>query len=69
MKRVPPPATRLSDAQEAATTAVLGVRGHLDGLAHPGEFARLGDDGVIVVERELEDGHGGADDAMLHELS
>jgi hypothetical protein len=54
------------DAEDAATTGVLGVGGHLDGGGHPGEFAGLGDDGVVVVEGELEDGHGGAEDAMLH---
>jgi len=52
--------------QKAAATGVLGVGAHLDGLAHPGKFTSLGDDGVVVVERELEDGHGGSDDAMLH---
>ena len=56
----------LEGSEEAAATGVLGVGGHLDGLAHPGELTGLGDDGVVVVERELEDGHGGADDAMLH---
>ncbi len=53
-------------SEEAATAGVLGVGGHLDGGGHPGELASLGDDGVVMVEGELEDGHGGADDAMLH---
>jgi len=59
----------LENTEEATATGVLGVGGHLDGLAHPGELARLGDDGVVVVERELEDRHGGADDSMLHDFS
>jgi hypothetical protein len=41
--------------------------GHLDGGGHPGELAGLGDDGVVVIEGELEDGHGGAGDAVIHE--
>ncbi len=56
----------LEGSEETAAAGVLGVGGHLDGLAHPGELAGLGDDGVVVIERELEDGHGGSDDAMLH---
>ena len=56
----------LDGAEEASAAAVLGVGGHLDGGGHPGEFAGLGDDGVVGVEGEFEDGHGGADDAVLH---
>ncbi len=56
----------LDGSEETAATGVLGVGGHLDGGGHPGKFASLGDDGVVVVEGELEDGHGGADDAMVH---
>ena len=53
-------------SQEATSATVLGVGSHLNGLAHPRQFTGLRDDGVVVVERELEDGHGGSDDAMLH---
>lgn len=59
----------LEDPEETTAPGVLGVGGHLDGLAHPGELAGLGDHGIIVIERELEDGHGSTDDTMLHELS
>ena len=56
-------------SEDAATATVLGVGGHLDGLGHPGELACFGDDGVVVVEGKFEDGHGGADDAILHRFS
>ena len=59
----------LEGSQETTASGVLGVGGHLDGLAHPGEFAGLGDDCVIVVEEEFEDGHGSTYDAMLHGFS
>ena len=57
----------LDGAEESAATGVLGVGGHLDGGGHPGEFAGLGDDGVVGTEGEFEDGHGGTEDAVLHE--
>ncbi len=53
-------------AHQAAAPAKLGVRGHLDGCAHPGKFTSFGYDGVIVIKQEFEDRHGGADDAALH---
>ncbi len=56
-------------SEDAATTGVLGVGGHLDGLSHPGELAGLGDDGVVVIKGKLKDGHGGTDNAMLHVFS
>ena len=56
-------------SEESAAAGVLGVGGHLDGGGHPGELAGLGDDGVVGAEGELEDGHGGAEDAVLHECS
>ncbi len=59
----------LDDAKEASATGVLGVGGHLDRGGHPGELAGFGDDGVVGVEGELEDGHGGAGDAMVHDSS
>jgi hypothetical protein len=43
------------------------VGGHLDGGGHPGELAGLGDDGVVGAEGELEDRHGSAEDAVLHD--
>jgi len=51
-------------SKETAAAGVLGVGGHLDGGGHPGEFAGLGDDGVVGPEGEFEDGHGGAEDAV-----
>ena len=56
----------LDGAEESAAAGELGVGGHLDGGGHPGELAGFGDDGVVVVEGELEDGHGGAGDAVIH---
>ena len=56
-------------AEDSSTSAELGVGGELDGTGHPGKLARLGDDGFVGLEDELEDGHGGADDAALHEVS
>src|SRR6185312_13998428 len=56
----------LDGAEEAAATAMLGVGGHLDGGRHPGELASLRDDGVVGAEGELEDRHGGAENAILH---
>ncbi len=57
----------LECAEESAAAAELGVGGHLDGLGHPAEFAGFGDDAVVVVEEEFEDGHGGAHNAALHD--
>ncbi len=59
----------LDRSEEAATAGVLGVGGHLDGGGHPGKFACLRDDGVVGAEGELEDRHGGAEDAVLHDVS
>jgi hypothetical protein len=56
----------LESTEKTSPAGMLRVSCHLYGLAHPGEFASLGDDGVIVIERELENRHGCADDAMLH---
>jgi len=56
-------------AEDSAAAGELGVGGELDGTGHPGKFARLGDDGLVGLEDEFEDGHGGADDAALHEVS
>src|SRR5215469_7435346 len=53
-------------AKQASTTAELRVRGHLDGTAHPGKFARLGNDGLVGFECELQNRHGGTGDAALH---
>jgi hypothetical protein len=55
-------------SEETTAAGVLGVRSHLDGGGHPGEFAGLGDDCVIGAKCEFENGHGGAEDAMLHEF-
>jgi hypothetical protein len=43
------------------------VGGHLDIGRHPGKLARLGDDGVVGLEEELEDGHSGADELIFHD--
>src|SRR5215467_6255861 len=56
-------------AKEASTAGELGVRGHLDGTAHPGKFTRLGDDGFVRFECELQNRHGGAGNAALHSVS
>ena len=55
-------------SEESATAGVLGVCGHLDGRGHPGEFAGLGDDGVVGRESELEDRQGGSEDSILHQI-
>jgi hypothetical protein len=59
----------LEHAPDAATAAHLRRRLHDDRLGHPGELARLGEDGLARVEHDLEHGHGGADDAVLHGMS
>jgi hypothetical protein len=56
----------LDRAQEASTTAVLGVRCHLNRSRHPREFPSLRDNSIIRSKRELEDGHGGTKNAVLH---
>ena len=56
----------LDGAEEASAAGHLGVGGHLDGRGHPGEFAGLGDDGVVGSEQELEDRHGGSNNPMFH---
>src|SRR6185312_12614152 len=56
-------------AEDATTSAELSVRGHLDRTAHPGKFSSLGDDGIVRIQRKLEDRHGGAYDAALHNES
>jgi len=58
----------LECSEKAAASAELGVCGHLDGLAHPRKLSGLRDYAVVVVKKEFEDGHGGADNAVLHEL-
>ncbi len=57
----------LEGSEEAAAAGELGVGGHLDIGGHPGELAGFGDDGVVGLEEELEDGHGGADDLVFHD--
>ena len=47
---------------------MLSVGGHLDRGSHPGELAGLRDYGVVGTESELEDGHGGADNAILQDF-
>jgi hypothetical protein len=54
-------------SEETTAAGVLGVSGHLDGGRHPGEFAGLGDHGIIGPEGEFKDRHGGAEDAILHD--
>src|ERR1700751_4437240 len=56
----------LEGYKDAAATSELRVGGHLDGGAHPREFSCFGDDRLVGIKREFEDGHGGADDAVLH---
>lgn len=53
-----------SDALDGSKDAAAAA--DLDGSAHPGQLARLGDDGVVGVERKLKDRHCGSGDAMLH---
>jgi hypothetical protein len=59
----------LEDAEEASAAGELGVRGHLDGAAHPGKFSGFGDDGLVGLEQKLENWHCGAGDAALHECA
>ena len=56
----------LECAEESSASGHLGVRSHLDGGGHPGKLASLGDDGLVRIEEELEDRHGGALDSGLH---
>ena len=56
----------LECAEEAASAAVLGGGVHFNGCGHPGEFAGDGDNAFIGIEVDFEDGHGGADDFVLH---
>src|ERR1700676_4531137 len=57
------------DAADAAAATHLRRRLHDDRLRHPGEFSGLGEDGLARVEHDLEHGHGGAEDAVLHGVS
>jgi hypothetical protein len=56
----------LEHAAQTAAAAVLRRRGHLDAGGHPGQLARLREDRLAGVERQLEDRHGGADDLLVH---
>ena len=56
----------LEDAEESSAAGELGVGRHLDRAAHPGELSGFGDDGVVGIKSEFENGHGGAGDAALH---
>ena len=58
----------LEHAADAATAAHLRRRLHHDRLGHPGELSSLGEQGLTRVERDLEHGHGGADDPVLHQV-
>jgi hypothetical protein len=59
----------LEDAADAAAATHLRRRLHDDRLSHPGELSRLGEDRLAWIEHDLEDGHGGADDPVLHGVS
>ena len=54
-------------AEESAAASHLSMGRHLDRGAHPGKLPRLGDDGVIGLEDELEHRHCGANNIALHE--
>jgi len=56
----------LEHAEQAAATAHLGVRGHLDRRAHPRQFAAFGEHAFAGIELHFEHGHGGALDMGLH---
>src|SRR5580658_97783 len=56
----------LEHSEDASAAAELGVRGHLDRTAHPGEFSGFGDDAFVRFEGKFQNGHGGAGDAALH---
>src|SRR6202790_5133435 len=60
---------RLEDPADTAAAAHLRRRLHDDRPRHPGEFSGLGEDGLARVEHDLEHGHGGAEDAVLHGVS
>jgi hypothetical protein len=55
--------------EKTAASRMLGMGRHLDRGGHPGKLACLGDDGIVRAKGKFEDGHGGADNAMLHVLS
>lgn len=59
----------LDHAEKTSATSELRMGGHLDRTAHPGEFSGFGDDGLVILEDEFEDGHRGSGDAALHEVS
>ncbi len=52
--------------EESSAPAKLGVRLHLDGAAHPGKLSGFGDHGLVRLQGELENRHGGADNTALH---
>src|SRR5436305_7006902 len=54
--------------EQPTATGKLGVRGHLNGTAHPRQLSRFRDDRFIGIKNELQNGHGGAGDAALHKF-
>src|SRR4051794_32917416 len=54
--------------EKPTATGKLGVRGHLDGTAHPRQLSRLRDDRFIGLKYEVQNGHGGTGDAALHKF-
>src|SRR5215469_17456214 len=59
----------LEYSEQAAASGELSMRGHLNGTAHPGKFSGFGDDGFVGLKDKLENGHGGAADATLHDAA
>ncbi len=58
----------LDRSEEATAASMLSVGGHLNRSSHPGELAGLRDYGVVGTEGELEDGHSGAENAILQDF-
>src|SRR3954466_6471483 len=57
----------LDYTENAAAPPELRMRGHLDRASHPGELSGFGDDRLVVLKHEFEDGHCRPGDAVLHE--
>jgi hypothetical protein len=55
--------------EETPASRMLGMCSHLDRGGHPGKLACLVDHGIVRAKGKFEDGHCGADNAMLHVLS
>src|SRR5277367_4026728 len=56
-------------AKNSSASAQLRVGGHLDRARHPRKFSSFGDHRLVRFKNKFEDGHGCAQNTVLHDVS